>query len=74
MKWNLTPLETAGVIGVGLVLGLGTSAAANQVQAPQAHNLAMLAGGAALYTIGVVIGTNRPPQGWQIPTTKQITG
>jgi hypothetical protein len=76
MEWNLSALETAGVVAVGLGLGAASNYAANKMETPRSHQAAMLAGGAALYTLGVVIGTNRPAQGWQIPGTapKQITG
>jgi hypothetical protein len=76
MKWNLSPVETAGVIAVGAGLGLATNYVANQFRDPRAHQLAMLATGVGLYTAGVVIGTNRPAGGWQIPyaAPKQITG
>jgi hypothetical protein len=64
MERNLSPLETAGVVAVGLGLGAAANFAANKVETPKGHQAAMLAGGAALYTLGVVIGTNRPTQGW----------
>ena len=67
MEWNLSPIETAGVVAVGLGLGFLTNQAVNQTDTPNTHLAAALAGGTALYTIGVVIGTNRPKKGWEIP-------
>ena len=64
MEWKLSAGETAGVVGVGVVLALGANAIANAAKTPDSHKLAMLAGGAALYTAGVVIGANRPPAGF----------
>jgi hypothetical protein len=67
MKWNLTPGETAGVVAVGVGLGLVSNFVANRMGTPRSHQVAMLAGGAALYTAGVVVGTNRPIGGFQLP-------
>lgn len=64
MEWKLSPLETAGVVGVGLGLAWAANKVSNAQATPQAHQLAMLIGGATLYTAGVVIGANRPAQGW----------
>jgi hypothetical protein len=60
--WNLSPVETAGVVAVGV----GLAWLANKVSNTQTahHQAAMLAGGATLYALGVVIGTNRPADGW----------
>jgi hypothetical protein len=65
--WNLSATETAGVVGVGLLMAYGANKVANAMETPASHQAAMLLGGAALYTAGVVIGTNRPQQGWMIP-------
>ncbi len=67
LKWNLSGVETAGVVGVGLGLAFVANKISNAQQTPKAHQAAMLLGGAALYTAGVVIGANRPAQGWQFP-------
>jgi hypothetical protein len=64
MKWNLSPVETAGVVGVGLALGFVANKVSNAQATPTAHQTAMLLGGTVLYTIGVVVGTNRPPGGF----------
>ena len=64
MKWKLSAKETAGVVGVGVVLALLARKAANEMDTPDAHQTAMVVGGASLYVAGVVIGANRPSQGW----------
>ncbi len=62
MAWNLSPKETAGVIAVGFGL---TWATTKLVQAlGTGGTVAALGGGTLLYTLGVVIGTNRPSGGW----------
>lgn len=66
MQWKLNPLETAGVVGVGLGLAFVANQISNAQKTSRAHQAAMLFGGAALYTAGVVIGANRPAQGWQL--------
>jgi hypothetical protein len=60
--WNLSAKETAGVVAVGV----GLAWLANKVSNTQTahHQAAMLAGGTLLYTLGVVIGTNRPVTGF----------
>jgi hypothetical protein len=64
MEWNLSPVETAGVVAVGLAMAYGASKVAEATETPKSHQIAMLAGGAAIYTAGVVIGTNRPAAGF----------
>ena len=64
MDWKLSAGETAGVVGVGLLLAYGAKQLANATKTPEAHQAAMLAGGAVLYTAGVVIGANRPAKGF----------
>jgi hypothetical protein len=72
MKYKLSATETAGVVGVGVVLGIISNQATGRV-APAQHAMAMIASSAALYTLGVVIGTNRPEGGWMDGAgTKQI--
>jgi hypothetical protein len=64
MQWNLSPVETAGVVGVGLGLGwLGCGLTSN-ANTTSSQRAACIVGGAALYTGGVVIGTNRPKKGY----------
>jgi hypothetical protein len=62
MSWKLGPKETAGVAVVGLALAVVANKVANTQTTH--HQTAMLAGGVALYTLGVVIGANRPADGW----------
>ena len=66
MLWKLSPLETAGVAGVGLLMAYGANKIANSQATPEAHQWAMLLGGATLYTAGVLIGANRPEEGWGV--------
>lgn len=63
LKYKLSPTETAGVVGVGVVLGIISNQITTKVTGPQ-HLTAMVISGAALYTLGVVIGTNRPEGGF----------
>ena len=70
-QYKLSATETAGVVGVGVVLGIISNEATGQRQSK--HAMAMIVSSAALYTLGVVIGTNRPEGGWMAGTdTKQI--
>jgi F0F1-type ATP synthase assembly protein I len=62
--WNLSAKETAGVVAVGVGLGFIANKISNSQKSDQAHQMAMLFGGVALYTLGVVVGTNRPAGGW----------
>lgn len=62
--WKLSAGETAGVVAVGLGLGYLSNMVANSQTSDTAHQRAMLLGGAALYTLGVVIGAARPAGGW----------
>ena len=64
MKWKLTAGETAGVVAIGLGLGWLSSKVSNNFESQQGHQRAMIAGGAAVYTAGVVIGANRPKKGY----------
>ena len=61
-SWNLSAGETAAVTAVGV--GFAWLAAKAQNTQTTHHQAAMLAGGTALYVLGVVIGTNRPAAGW----------
>lgn len=68
---GLSVKETAGVVGFGVALGLAGAVAANAVGPKpildgrtNAHFLAMVGAGAALYTLGVFIGTKRPMGGY----------
>lgn len=70
MEWNLSAGETAGVVAVGLAMAYGLGKVGGAIEAPKSQHLAMLAGGAAIYTAGVVIGTNRPAQGFLPATTR----
>jgi hypothetical protein len=70
MEWSLSAGETAGVAAVGLALAYGANKLANAQSTPEAHQWAMLLGGTVLYTAGVVIGTNRPAQGFLPATTR----
>ena len=64
MKWNLSPVETAGVVGIGLGLSwLGTAFTSGDQTTPS-QRTGRVIGGTALYTAGVVIGTNRPKRGF----------
>lgn len=67
MQWKLNAAETAGVVGVGVGLGLLAKWATEQPRESNARAIATVAGGAAIYTAGVVIGANRPKSGWEIP-------
>jgi hypothetical protein len=60
-------METAGVVGIGTVLGFIANQLVGTQKTPMAHTVAAVGGGVVLYTLGVVIGSNRPPQGWQFP-------
>lgn len=64
MKWNLSPVETAGVAAVGLALAFAANKVSNAQKDAKVHQAAMLGGGVLLYTLGVVIGTNRPVAGF----------
>ena len=70
-KWNLSAPETAGVVGVGVGLGFLANMFSNTQQTTEGRNRAMLAGGTALYTAGVVIGTNRPKSGYFGPAKRR---
>jgi hypothetical protein len=61
-SWKLGLKETAAVVAVGV----GFAWIANKAENTQTehHQAAMLAGGTALYVLGVVIGANRPADGW----------
>lgn len=62
--WKLSAGETAGVVAVGLGLGYLANKVSNAQTSESAHQTAILLGGAALYTLGVVIGAARPSDGW----------
>ena len=64
MDYKLSGKETAGVIAVGLAASEVARRVANSQKSKKSHQIAMLAGGAALYVAGVYIGTNRPPGGY----------
>jgi hypothetical protein len=64
MHWNLSPKETAGVLAVGAALAFVANKVSNVQPDQKAHQAVMLAGGTLLYTLGVVIGTNRPAAGY----------
>lgn len=64
MKYKLSGKETAGVIAVGLAASEVARRVANAQKSQKSHQIAMLAGGTALYFAGVYIGTNRPPAGF----------
>jgi hypothetical protein len=70
VEWNLSAGETAGVAAIGLALAYGANKLANTQEVPAKHQAAVLAGGTLLYTLGVVIGTNRPAQGFLPATTR----
>ena len=61
MNWKLSGLETAGVVAVGVALAWAARSVTPQ---GRTHMTAMLASGAALYTVGVVVGANRPAAGF----------
>ena len=61
--WKLGAKETIGVAAVGLALAFVANKAEN-TQVGRNHQIAMLAGGTLLYTLGVVIGANRPAGGF----------
>jgi hypothetical protein len=63
MNWKLSPAETAGVLAVGAALAFVSNKLVSQTSGPD-HMRAMLASGAVLYTAGVIIGANRPAQGF----------
>ena len=62
LAWKLGRKETAVVVAVGV----GLAWLANKAENTQTehHQAAMLAGGTALYVLGVVLGANRPADGW----------
>jgi len=64
MNWKLSPVETVGVVGVGVGLAWLANKVSNSQKTPAAHTTAMLVGGTVIYTAGVVIGANRPPKGF----------
>jgi Mg2+/citrate symporter len=64
MEFNLSAKEAAGVFAVGLAMAFVADKVTDQVQDKKAHTAAILAATAAIYTAGVVIGTNRPPAGF----------
>lgn len=70
MKYNLNWKQTLGVVAVGLAASEGARRLANTQKTDKSHQIAMLAGGAVLYTAGVVIGTNK--EYW--PGSKNISG
>lgn len=72
MKWNLSATETAGVVAVGLGMAWAANKVSNAQKTTEAHQWAMLLGGATLYTAGVVIGTNRPAGGWMLEDKKGL--
>jgi len=62
-QYKLSGAETAGVVTVGVVLGFISTQMTSRV-APAQHATAVLAGAALIYTLGVVVGTNRPADGF----------
>jgi len=64
MQWKLGPKETAGVFAVGLAMAFAADKVTDKVQSPKKHAMALLGATAAIYTVGVVIGANRPPAGY----------
>ena len=64
LQYKLSATETAGVVGVGVVLGLISNQITGRFPSGREHLTAMVVSGAALYTLGVVIGTNRPEGGF----------
>ena len=64
LQYKLSATETAGVVGVGVVLGLISNQITGRFSGRE-HLTAMVVSGAALYTLGVVIGTNRPEGGFR---------
>lgn len=60
MRWRLSAKETAGVFAVGLAMSYVAVRWRWFAVRPMPPTLA----GAVLYTLGVVIGANRPPRGW----------
>jgi hypothetical protein len=71
MQTKMSWTEILGVVAVGLAMAYGSNLVTTRFKAPKSHGLAMLISGATLYTVGVVIGTKRPAEGW---TSKMITG
>jgi hypothetical protein len=63
LQYKLSATETAGVVGVGVALGLISNQITGRFSGRE-HLTAMVVSGAALYTLGVVIGTNRPEGGF----------
>ena len=61
---KLSAKETAGVIAVGIAASEVARRIANAMKSDKSHQIAMVAGGTVLYYAGVVIGANRPPQGF----------
>lgn len=64
MKYKLSAKETVGVLAVGLAASEVARRVANAQKSQKSHQIAMVAGGTALYFAGVYIGTNRPTAGW----------
>lgn len=65
MEWKLSAGETVGVVGIGVGLAWLTDTVAKKTTKKKRNRRrAMIAGGTALYTAGVVIGANRPPEGF----------
>ena len=63
MKWNLSPKETAGVAVVGILMGGALYYLTDEETGP-ANLWSVLGGATLIYTLGVVIGTNRPAAGF----------
>lgn len=64
MQTKLSWTEILGVVAVGLAMAYGSNLVTTRFKSQKSHGLAMLVSGAALYTAGVVIGTQRPAEGW----------
>jgi len=68
MEWNLSLAETLAVLAVGGVLAFVADKGAEMTEpsgtTAKQKEIIALAGTALIYTVGVVIGTNRPAGGF----------
>lgn len=64
MEFKLSAQETLGVVTIGAVLGLIVDRMTHDESTPIEHRRKIMAAGAGLYVLGVVVGTMRPEEGY----------
>ena len=64
-QYKLSATETAGVVAAGVVLGIISNQITTSLRRSGREPVyPMVVSGAVLYTLGVVVGTNRPEGGF----------